>query len=890
VFRRRRQRERDLERELRAHLDMEAEELGDAYAARRALGNTTLIKEEVRGMWGWRHFERFMQDVRFAARTLRRSPAFTTVAVLSLALGIGANTALFSALDAVMWKSLPVRDPQSLRLLTTIRGDKSPVNSQSGYGYRDPQSKELIASSFSYPVFAGLRDYVPQFSDLVGFEDSDFTVTANGVSDFAAGQFVSGNYFTGLGLQASAGRILTPEDDAPGRAPVVVLTYRFWTKRFGLDRSVIGSQVVLNQTSATVIGVTPPAFQGLFPGRAIDFFIPMSMTVPMREYSLTDPYDWWVQVFARMRKGETDASAAAAAQAVLAGVVQDYAGPAGPNLDMPRLRISPGARGVGLFRSGQEFLYILAGVVIVVLMIACTNLANLMLARSQVRRREIAVRLSIGASRGRLIRQLLTEGLVLSGMAGALGALIARPLLGLVMQMIGGATELNLDARVDLRALLFTLVASILTGVLFGLLPAWRATRMDLSPALKDGEVSVAERLSPLQINKALAGAQVAFSIVMLAAAALFLRTLLNLTAVDIGFSASQLVTFQTDPSRTGYQRQRLADLYAQMRANIEAIPGVASVAMSNVGLLQNRGINSGFYLAGDPGNQGVYFPLLCSDSFLSTMHIPLLLGRGLSAKDVADSPGVGVVNDAFVKAYLGGQNPIGQVLVSGDPRQPRPTDRRVEIIGVAGDARYMSVRQDVPPMVYLPYAQAVSKLGRMTFEVRTNVPPLSTAGAVRKAVAEIDPTVPVAQMRTMEDQAAESIGRERLMAELVGGFGLLAALLASIGVFGVIAYTVARRTREIGVRMALGATTSGVQWMILRESVAIVVAGLAIGVPTAFALSRLAASQLYGVKPHDAWSFLLAALLMTAIGAGAAWLPARRASKVDPTVALRSE
>ncbi len=392
-------------------------------------------------MWGWSFLEPLAQDTRYAARVLRRSPGFTAVAVLSLALGIGANTALFSALDAVMWKSLPVGDPQSLRLLTWIRGGKEPVHSQSGYGYRDPQTRELISSSFSYPVYASLRDHVPQFTDLIGFEDDDFTVTAGGISDFAAGQFVSGNYFTGLGVQASAGRVLTPEDDAPNRKPVVVLTHRFWAERFGLDPGVIGREIVLNQTSVTVIGVTPPAFQGLFPGRAIDLFVPMSMTIPTGEYSLTDPYDWWVQVFARVRKGASDASAAASAQAVLSAMVQDSAGPAGPDLDIPRVRISPGARGVGLFRAGQESLYVLAGVAMMVLLIACSNLANLILARSQVRRREIAVRLSIGASRGRLIRQLLTESLVLAGMAGASGVLVARPLLELVLQMIGGTSE-----------------------------------------------------------------------------------------------------------------------------------------------------------------------------------------------------------------------------------------------------------------------------------------------------------------------------------------------------------------------------------------------------------------------------------------------------------------
>jgi predicted permease len=382
-------------------------------------------------------------------------------------------------------------------------------------------------------------------------------------------------------------------------------------------------------------------------------------------YSLTDPYNWWIQVFGRLRNGKTEASASAAAHAVLAHVIEDYAGPPGPNVEVPRIMVSPGARGVGLFRYSQrESLYVLAALVAVVLLIACANLANLLLARSQVRRREIAVRLSIGASRGRLIRQLLTESLVLSAMAGVLGVLLARPLLDVVLRMLTNRGSLNLDARVDSRTVLFTLTVSVLTGVLFGILPAWRATRVDLNPALKDGEAAANRRGSRLGINRVLVGAQVAFSIVMLAGAGLFVRTLLSLMAVDVGFRTGQLLTFQTDPVHNGYAKQRLADLYARMRANIESIPGVASVGMSNFGLLQGGGINVGFYLAGDPARNGAYFPLFCSDSFLATMRIPILLGRGLSPRDSPESPQVAVVNETFVKQYLAGQNPIGQVIV----------------------------------------------------------------------------------------------------------------------------------------------------------------------------------------------------------------------------------
>jgi predicted permease len=410
----RKRREQDLDRELRDHLELEAGEREDHYNARRALGNTALIKEGVRESWGLSWFDRQWQDLRYAVRVLRRSPGFTVVAILSLALGIGANTVLFSALDAVLWKSLPVRDARKLRILAWVNSDKAPIHSHSGYNIRDPKTGQRISGSFSYPGYLRLKEAVPQFSDLTGFAESQFTVAARGTSEYAMGQFVSGNYFTGLSVSPYAGRVLHPEDDGPGRPPVVVLTYRYWDKRFGLDPTIIGHEVVINSHAATVIGVTPPMFQGLQPGLAIDLFVPFSMTpdVAPRYYSLTDPYNWWVQVFGRLQPGVSDAVAVSAVQAALAHVVEDYAG-TGSNAETPRVLVRAGAEGVQLFADQiQQPLFVLAAVVAAVLLIACVNLANLLLARSEARRREIAVRLSIGAGRARLIRQLLTESLL----------------------------------------------------------------------------------------------------------------------------------------------------------------------------------------------------------------------------------------------------------------------------------------------------------------------------------------------------------------------------------------------------------------------------------------------------------------------------------------------
>jgi predicted permease len=552
---------------------------------------------------------------------------------------------------------------------------------------------------------------------------------------------------------------------------------------------------------------------------------------------------------------------------------------------MPRVVVSEGSRGVGNFRLHQDALLLLRDVVAAVLLIACANLAGLMLARSQTRRREIAVRLSIGASRSRLIRQLLTESLVLSLASGALGVLLARPLLEVVLLLMGGAR--GADVRLDGRTLLFTLTASIATGLLFGVLPALRTTRVELNPALKEGAAAAGGRETKLIASRVLVAAQIGFSVIMLAGAGLFVRTLINLVSIDLGFRADGLLTFQT---RGPAAKENLAELYGRMREGIEAIPGVTTVAMSRHGVLENGESDSGFYLPGSsPDVHGSVYVHECSDSFLSALRTPILEGRDLSPQDGPDAPKVVVVNKAFADRFLRGLNPLGMMIAFGG-RQRSASDLRVQIVGVAGNAHYTSVRAVVPPTIYVPYRQNLDRLAQETFVIRTTVPPLSIVNAVRRTVAGIDSTVPVVQLRTMEDNAALSIGRERLMAELVSGFGILAAMLAAIGIFGVLAYTVARRNREIGIRLALGATPARVRGMVLLESSAMVAAGLALGIPGAFMLSRLTEAFLYGVKTHDAWSFVFAGTSMAAVGALAAWLPARRASKVDPMVALRNE
>ncbi len=817
-------------------------------------------------------------------RILRKNPGFTAVAVLSLALGIGANTALFSVADAVMLKTLPVRDPQQLRVVNwvSIEGSKKPIHSEDGY--RLERNGFSLSGSFSYAAYQAFREHVPQFSDLIAYAGSQLTVTAHASSEVAIGWFVSGNYFDGLGVRPLAGRAIQPDDDAPGRPAVAVLGYRYWQKRFGLDGRVVGSDIWINQKPATVIGILPPSFQGLDPGSETDIFVPISQVPALApaEYSLTEPFTWWVQIFGRLRPGASDAAAAQATQATLGALIQNYAG---SGYAVPRVRLEDGARGVSYLREyASSRLYVLEGIVGMVLLIACVNLAHLLLARSAARAREIAVRLSIGASRGRLIRQLLTESVLLALAGGAVGLLLARALTALLAESVLASRGFLIpQARLDGRALLFMFLAAFLTAALSGFLPAWQATRTAPNPILKGGRTS--GRGSRQYSSRLLIAGQVALSVLLLAGAGLFVRTLLGLMRVDLGFNSGNLLSFQTDASRSGYKGQKLADVYARMRERIAAIPGVLSVGLSNRSLIGGDETSDDVTMLANsprPGEMLNVFFLACSDSLLSTMRIPVILGRGLAPSDGPGKPPVAVVNETFVKDYfLPGVDPIGQKFGG---------DAGTEIVGVVKDAHYSSVRAAVPPTAYVPYMQSLSGLDRMSFSIRTAVAPLSIAPAVRRAVAEVDSSIPVDRLRTMQDQVDLSLTSERTLAELVSAFGLAAALLAAIGLYGVMAYTVARRTSEIGIRIALGANTRSVAWLVVRESVWMIAAGLAIGIPLALLLARGVRSMLYGIAPNDPWSFAAAIVLMSTVGAIAAWIPARRASRVDPMTALRAD
>ena len=890
------QREQDLERELRSDLELEAEEQRASglspeeahYAALREFGNTALVKEEVRAMWGWTSIERLMQDLRYAARVLMKSPGFTTAAVLSLALGIGANTSMFSILDNVLLKSLPAKDPSQLRILMWHgRGDAAGMKSHSGYGIIDDRGRH-VDGSFSYPAYEMFRK-LPQFSDVVAFAQGQFTVTANGASDIAFGHYVSGNYFTGVGAQPLIGRAILPEDDAPSSPRVAVLTHLFWSKRFGSDPGIVGRVIQVNREPVTVIGVMPPAFQGLQPGRAVDLFVPMQ-TVSEVYYKLDAPDYWWVQVFGRLKPGVSEEAATAAVQAALTNQIKSYASEAVVKSSRVEVVLEPGNRGVALFRgSSKTTIYILTGAAILVLLIACLNLANLLLARYTARTKEIAVRVSIGASRWRLLRQMLTESLLLAAAGAAAGLLIAKITIPLLLDFFAGTSTLGIEPHIDGRALGFTLAAAIATTFLFGTLPAWRATRVNTAPALKENSGAAGAGGPRLLIGRYLVSLQVSLSLLLVVATGLFLRTLINLAAIDLGFQTDRLLTFQTDPEKSGYKHDDAARIYRRLEERITEIQGVQAVGISQLPLIGGVVTNGGVRIPGDPHRRQTYF-LDCSDSFLSTAGIPVLAGRDLNRADFDHAVRSAVVNETFVKKYLPRANPIGQIFYPPDWEGKGETPEPFTIVGVVKDAHYRGVRDDVPATAYVPFSARPPGDSRMVFMIRTRIEPLNLIAAVRKAVASVDANLPVAEVRTERDQIERSLGTERMFATLVTAFGAIALILAAIGLYGVMAFSVARRTSEIGIRVALGAQRGNVQWLVLRQSLFLTLSGVIVGIPCALALTGLVKKLLFGIKPNDPASIAGAVGIMLAVAACAAWIPARRASRVDPMVVLRHE
>jgi predicted permease len=872
--------------EMRLHLELRTQANIDAgmspEEARRVaglrFGGVDQIQETCRDQRGFLWIEHLDQDIRYALRTLARSPGFAAVAILSLSLGIGLNTAIFSLLNAVLLRSLPVRNPQELRVVNWV-GRNPEVSNYTGDGMVRTGIGLSYSGSFSYPAYREMRDRGTGFAEVFAyFPLSNVTALVRGQASVAWGLMVSGNFFTGYGGQTLIGRPIAPEDDQPTAAPVAVITYRCWERCFSLDPGVIGQTITLNKNSFTVIGVLARHFAGPLPGDPSDFYVPLAAQPQLaHNFPLESAKCWWVRIMARLAPGANEKQAQASLGALFSQALQA----SNNKMEQPGILLEDGRRGPLTQRqSVGDPLWVLLAVVGLVLLIACANLAGLLLARGAARQHEMTVRAALGANRGRLIRQSLTESILLSLAGGGVGlALVSWGNTALPKMLARYQEHLHFDTSLDANVLAFTFGVCVTAALLSGLIPALRASGVHPAAGLKDRSALGAPRL---RLGKVLVAVQVGLSVLLVVVAGLMIQTILNLSRIDPGFDPENLLVFRLNAGQAGYKDTQLEDFFKNVRQSLAAIPGVRRVALSDLALVGGSFSSSGVSIPGrtaGPNEELQASQLIVSDSFFSTMGIRLLLGRDFGPIDTATSPKVAIVNESFVRSVIPEKNPVGQEFITGDTYQ---------IVGVCRDAKYKNLRDGIPPTMYFPYSQ--SPQGAMFFEVRSVLPPLALVPAVRKVVAAADSRIPVADLNTQQQLLDFSVLPERLFAWLGSFLALVAVLLSYIGLFGLMAYNVARRAGEIGVRMALGARPRDVARPIVREALLLAAAGLAAGVPVALALARIIRGTLYGVQPYDPATIVGGALILLVIAALAAWIPARRAAKVDPMSALRCE
>lgn len=844
-------------------------------------------------------------DLRYAFRSLRKAPVFTAVAVLSLALGIGANTAIFTLLDQILLRLLPVKDAKDLTLLT-MRGRH--------YG------SNWGGNAISYPMYRDFQDRNQVFSGMFCRFSRSVSLSFDGHTELTRAELVSGTYFPVLGVGATLGRTLNENDDVtPSGHPLVVLSYDYWKSRFAGDPQVAGKKIIVNGNNMTIVGVAQEGFDGVELGNAAKIFIPVMMEpdlLPLNKEFLKDRRTRWVNAFGRLKPGVTEAQAKAALQPIMHAMLEQEVQEAAFSNASAFTRqeflkctidVLPGSQGRSYFRQTLTTpLWVLMAITGTVLLIACANLANLLLARATGRYKEMAIRLAMGANRSRIISQLLTESLLLSFLGGAAGILFALWADHLLMgaYLPSDSQGLKIATTPDLRILLFTIAVTTFTGLLFGLAPALQATKPDVAPTLKDQAGAVVGGGNSA-LRKALVAAQVTLSLLLLIGAGLFVKSLSNLRALGPGFPAERLIGFQVDPGMTGYTPERAQAFFKSLTESLRTVPAVQSVGLAAVRILEdNEWDNSATVEGYTPARAGDHpepFMNDISPGYFATMGVPIVEGRDFNDKDtqrVLHSPGrpprnqdfyvpaTIIVNQTFAKKYFAGRSPIGRHIGMGiDPG----TKLDMEIIGVVKDFKYTNLRDDIPEQAFQPYL-AETYLSGMTVYLRTTMDPNQLFSAVRAKVRELDSSVPIYAMRTTDEQISNSLSTERLIASLSAVFGFLATLLATIGLYGVMAYTVARRTREIGIRMALGAAQGNVVWMVMKEVLVLVAIGVGVGLPAALALTRLVRSQLFGIAPNDPSTLVLAAVGLAVVACAAGYIPAIRASRVDPILALRYE
>jgi predicted permease len=929
-FFRRSEEDSELSEELESHLAHEIDDnlargMSAEEARRRAyvkLGNPLRIRDRVwetnRIAW----LENTWRDLRYAWRTLAKAPSFTVVALLVMALGIGANTAIYSFLDSLLLRSLPVSDPASLVILNWhVKATQrdTVMHSISGYVGDDPRLGS-VSDIFPYPAFEifkrnGLPTKDAIFSDVFAYchtrEVRNASVNVNSQAESAKGELVSGDYFDGLQVLPAAGRLILPDDDRVGAVPVAVASHGFAEKHFGSAVNAVGQSILINNVAFTVAGVAPAEFFGVDPELFADFYVPLHTNLLLGAgdpfaFSSADYLDrnyYWIQVMARLRPGVSMGQA----QAQLAPQFRRWVATTAQNdvqrSNLPVLYLKEGAGGLDtLRRRFSKPLYVLMTLVGLILAIACSNVANLQLVRAASRRREIALRLTEGASRMRLIRQLLTESILLASLAGALGILVAIWGIRFLTMLLGHGSSLGTShAELNWHVAGFTAALSLLTGILFGLVPALQSTKLDLVTALKEtrwqqprprhsssgSAWGLAGSWASISLSRVLVAGQIAISLLILVAAGLFVRTLSNLESVNLGFNRRNLLLFALNGRQSGHRDGEINDFYNDLRERFAAIPGVASAGLASGSLIGGED-QMPIGLPGAPPDINNRY-LTVGARFLTTMQIPILAGRDIDEHDRTTSQQVAVVNEQFAKINFPGANPLGRHIILWKGING-VIARDMEIVGVAKNASYGNLKRQIPPVIYLPFNQGFPLPNEMMFAVRTAGDPLAFVNTVRQIVHQADARLPVSQVRTQQAQIDNQLRQETILAELCTAFALLALTIACVGLYGTISYTVVRRTGEIGIRIALGAQRVPVLWMVLREVLVLAAVGLAISVPIALGTSRFVESFLFGMKPNDPLALGLAVmiLLLAALLAGA--VPARRASQIDPMTALRHE
>lgn len=904
----RRRLESEMEAELRNHLAALTADLmraghPAADAVRRArisLGPALMHKEGMRASLGLRWVDELRADVRYAARMLRKSPGFTAVAAGSLALGIGANTAIFTVAQHMLLDRLSVAHPEQLRMFYLSEPRESVVNEMWGWWGDDLPGGGQVTTSFTYPVYEQLRNQNKSLADLMAFKPfGRMTLTIRGEAEAVETEMVSGNYYSMLGVRPEMGRGIQDSDDREvGSGPVITISDRLWTKRFGRSSDVIGQGVLVNSTPMTVVGVNPPGFTGAYSAQGLpDIFLPFSMqpvVAPQNFDSswspslLTNKSLWWVLVMGRAKPGISTATAEASLNVTVNAAVRATL-PVKNDNQIPRLLLRDGSRGQNPNTEGfQKPIYVLMALAGMVLLLACANLANLLLARAGARKRETSTRLALGSGRGRILRQMMTESLLLSFMGGAGGLLLAWLVRNALPRLLSNSwASPAFSARFSWPIFAFGVVSAILTGVIFGLGPAWQATRVQVSSSLKDSAQTTTRRQRGLA-SKGIVAVQVALSMLLLVGAGLFARTLVRLERTPLGFRSHNLLLFNVELPEKVYPNATSTRLLERLEERLAAVPGVEHATLSWLPLISGAAANGTFIPQGQQRKAQGNPSALRNDvgaHFFETFGIPLIAGRGFDASDTVTSRKVAVVNETLARTYFPNVNPIGKTFETGGNHP-----LTIQIVGVCGDAKYYRIRKGVEPTYYKPYWQNDGGTHEATFAMATSVQGQALLPSLRDAMRQVDPNLPMLDVRTQDEQIAASLRQERIFATLSSGFGVLALALACVGIYGVMAYSVAQRTNEIGIRLALGAEPGEVRTMVLRESAWVTLAGIAAGAAGALACTRLVRSMLYGVTPDDPATIAAGIAVLLGVALAATWVPARRAASVQPMEALRHE